>query len=80
MRLLVRFARLGYEIENQRDAKGRDAGFEIHGVPQELLAKFSQRSRQRDEAIAAFVEQHGRKPTRQRGRRAGSRISGRQAH
>ena len=54
---------LGYEIENQRDAKGRDAGFEIRGVPQELLAKFSQRSRQRDEAIAAFVEQHGRRPT-----------------
>ena len=54
---------LGYEIENQRDAKGRDSGFEIHGVPQELLARFSQRSRQRDEAIAAFVEQHGRKPS-----------------
>ena len=54
---------LGYEIENQRDTKGRDAGFEIRGVPQELLAKFSQRSRQRDEAIAAFVEQHLREPT-----------------
>jgi len=54
---------LGYEIENQRDAKGRDSGFEIRGVPQELLVKFSQRSRQRDEAIAAFVGQHGRKPT-----------------
>jgi len=54
---------LGYEIESQRDAKGRDSGFEIYGVPQELLARFSQRSRQRDEAIAAFVEQHGRKPT-----------------
>jgi conjugative relaxase-like TrwC/TraI family protein len=54
---------LGYEIENQRDAKGRDSGFEIHGVPQELLARFSQRSHQRDEAIAAFVEQRGRKPS-----------------
>ena len=54
---------LGYEIENRRDAKGRDSGFEIHGVPQELLARFSQRSSQRDEAIAAFVEQHGRKPS-----------------
>jgi conjugative relaxase-like TrwC/TraI family protein len=54
---------LGYEIENHRDAKGRDSGFEIHGVPQELLARFSQRSRQRDEAIAAFVEQNGRKPS-----------------
>jgi conjugative relaxase-like TrwC/TraI family protein len=54
---------LGYELENQRDAKGRDAGFEIRGVPHELLRKFSERSRQRDEAIAAFAEQHGRKPT-----------------
>jgi conjugative relaxase-like TrwC/TraI family protein len=54
---------LGYEIDSQRDTKGRDTGFEIRGVPKELLAKFSQRSRQRDEAIAAFVEHHGRKPT-----------------
>jgi conjugative relaxase-like TrwC/TraI family protein len=53
----------GYEIETQRDARGRDAGFEIRGVPAELLSKFSQRSRQRDSAIAAFVEQHGRRPT-----------------
>jgi|CZKS01.1.fsa_nt_gi conjugative relaxase-like TrwC/TraI family protein len=61
---LAREARaMGYEIESQRDAKGRDAGFEIRGVPQELLAKFSQRSRQRDAAIAVFVEQRGRKPT-----------------
>jgi conjugative relaxase-like TrwC/TraI family protein len=54
---------LGYEIESQRDTKGRDAGFEIRGVPRELLAKFSLRSRQRDLAIEAFVEQHGRRPT-----------------
>ena len=43
---------LGYEIENRRNAKGRDCGFEIRGVPDEVLARFSQRSRQRDEAIA----------------------------
>jgi conjugative relaxase-like TrwC/TraI family protein len=54
---------LGYEIESQRDAKGRDTGFEIRGVPKELLAKFSQRSIQRDQAIDAFVAQHGRSPT-----------------
>ena len=53
---------LGYEIENRRDAKGRNSGFEIRGIPQELLARFSQRSRQRDEAIAAYVAQHGRRP------------------
>src|SRR3984957_17855683 len=54
---------LGYEIENQRDARGRDAGFEIRGVPAELLAKFSQRSHQRDRAIEAFIEERGRRPT-----------------
>ncbi len=59
----MRFRRWGYEIESQRDAKGRDAGFEIRGVPKELLAKFSQRSIQRDQAIDAFVAQHGRSPT-----------------
>src|ERR1700721_1361377 len=54
---------LGYEIESQRDSKGHDAGFEIRGVPKELLAKFSQRSVQRDQAIEEFVATHGRSPT-----------------
>src|SRR5580658_5437120 len=54
---------LGYEIENQRDARGRDAGFEIRGVAAELLAKFSQCSRQRDRDAEAFIAEHGRRPT-----------------
>ena len=54
---------LGYDLENRRDAKGRDAGFEIRGVSQELLARYSQRSRQRDEAIEEFTETKGRSPT-----------------
>ena len=54
---------LGYEIENRRDAKGRDCGFEIRGVSDELLTKYSQRSRQRDEAIERFAEKNGRPPT-----------------
>jgi conjugative relaxase-like TrwC/TraI family protein len=54
---------LAYEIENQRDARGRDAGFEIRGVAADLLAKFSQRSRQRDRAIDAFIAERGRRPT-----------------
>ena len=54
---------LGYEIDNRRDVRGRDCGFEIRGVPNELLDTFSQRSRQRDEAITQFVEKNGRKPT-----------------
>jgi conjugative relaxase-like TrwC/TraI family protein len=53
---------LGYEIENQRDARGRDTGFEIRGVAAELLAKFSQRSHQRDRAIEAFIAERGRRP------------------
>ncbi len=54
---------LGYEIEDRRDAKGQDAGFEIRGVSQSLLATYSQRSRQRDEAIEEFTEKQGRHPT-----------------
>jgi conjugative relaxase-like TrwC/TraI family protein len=49
---------LGYEIENRRDG-----GFEIQGVSAALLRKYSQRSRQRDEAIQQFVERNGRQPT-----------------
>jgi conjugative relaxase-like TrwC/TraI family protein len=54
---------LGYEIENGRDVKGRDCGFEIRGISDELLTKFSRRSRQRDEAITDFVATHSRRPT-----------------
>src|SRR5207248_5936515 len=54
---------LGYEIENRRDKKGRDLGFEIRGISDELLTKFSQRSQQRDQAIQKFIGQKGRQPT-----------------
>ncbi|MEZ5402638.1 MAG: MobF family relaxase [Bryobacteraceae bacterium] len=54
---------LGYEVEGRRDRRGRDAGFEIRGVPEELLVEFSQRSRQRDDAIRDFVAEKGRQPT-----------------
>jgi hypothetical protein len=54
---------LGYEIEPRRDSKGRDYGFEICGVFDELLAKYSVRSAQRDAAIERFTVNHGRKPT-----------------
>ncbi len=48
---------LGYEIENRKN------GFEIKGVSQDLVEQFSQRSKDRDEAIAAFIEMHGRTPS-----------------
>jgi conjugative relaxase-like TrwC/TraI family protein len=54
---------LGYEIEDRRDGKGNDNGFEIRGVSNDLLRKFSQRSRQRDEAITGFKAEKGRQPT-----------------
>ena len=61
--LAAQVLRLGYEIDSRRDHRGRDNGFEIRGVSEELLTRFSQRSRQRDEAIRAFVEKTGRQPT-----------------
>ncbi len=45
---------LGYEIEPRRDSRGRDLGFEIRGVSDELLERYSQRSAQRDAAIEEF--------------------------
>jgi conjugative relaxase-like TrwC/TraI family protein len=48
---------LGYEIENRKN------GFEIRGVAQTLIEQFSQRSKDRDREIAAFIEAHGRAPT-----------------
>jgi conjugative relaxase-like TrwC/TraI family protein len=54
---------LGYEIEQRRDSKGRDHGFEICGVSNQLLEKYSVRSAQRDAAIERFTAEHGRKPT-----------------
>src|ERR1700730_5553777 len=54
---------LGYDIDDQHDARGRDLGFEIRGVSQDLLRTYSQRSQQRDQAIEAFTERMGRRPT-----------------
>jgi conjugative relaxase-like TrwC/TraI family protein len=54
---------LGYDVEVRRDAKGRDLGFEIRGVSEELILKYSQRSQQRDRAIAEFIAVHGRPPS-----------------
>ncbi len=48
---------LGYEIENRKH------GFEIKGVPQKLIDEFSQGSKAREAAVAAFIEHHHREPT-----------------
>jgi conjugative relaxase-like TrwC/TraI family protein len=54
---------LGYEIETRRDSRGRDLGFEIRGVSNDLQERYSQRSVQRDQAIDKFIKQNGRRPT-----------------
>src|SRR5216684_6427026 len=54
---------LGYEIEDRRSSRGKNLGFEIKSVSDELLEKYSQRSEQRDRAIAEFVESKGRQPS-----------------
>ncbi len=51
---------LGYEIEQRRDSKGRDHGFEIRGVSDQLLEKYSVRNAQRDAAIERFTAERGR--------------------
>jgi conjugative relaxase-like TrwC/TraI family protein len=55
--------RLGYEIFDRRDGRGRNQGFEIRGISERLLEDFSQRSAQRNQAIAEFVQQTGRQPS-----------------
>lgn len=54
---------LGYEIGDRRDARGKDLGFEIKGISGELLERYSQRSEQRDKAIAEFIEVNNRPPS-----------------
>jgi conjugative relaxase-like TrwC/TraI family protein len=54
---------LGYDMDDLPDARGRDEGFEIRGVSQDLRRTYSQRSQQRDQAVEAFTEQTGRRPT-----------------
>jgi hypothetical protein len=53
---------LGYQTVDRFD-KGRERGFEIEGIAPTTIDKFSQRSEQRDQAIAGFVTENGRVPT-----------------
>ena len=49
--------------KNRHDVRGRDKGFEIAGLSQDLLDTYSQRSAQRDAAIQEFTQSRGRTPT-----------------
>jgi conjugative relaxase-like TrwC/TraI family protein len=54
---------LGYEIHNSPNSNSRDLVVEIRGVSSDLISKYSQRSQQRDRAIAEFIAVNGRNPT-----------------
>ena len=53
---------LGYRIQD-RFEHGKDLGFTIVGIEESTLEKYSQRSEQRDRAIAEFLDQNGRLPS-----------------
>jgi conjugative relaxase-like TrwC/TraI family protein len=53
---------LGYQIEDRLE-HGKDNGFGIVGIKEATREKFSQRSAQRDAAIAQFIDQNGRRPS-----------------
>jgi conjugative relaxase-like TrwC/TraI family protein len=53
---------LGYQIEDRLE-HGKDNGFGIVGIKEETREKFSQRSAQRDAAIAKFLDENGRLPS-----------------
>lgn len=54
---------LGYEIVNRAPKRGRDMGFEIVGVSQDIIDRFSQGSKVRDESVQKFTKEVGRLPT-----------------
>jgi conjugative relaxase-like TrwC/TraI family protein len=54
--------KLGYTVQD-RSMNGKDLGIGIAGIEEATLEKFSRRSAQRDQAIAEFASQHGRRPT-----------------
>jgi len=51
---------LGYSVEGKQD---RQFGWELSGVSPEVIAKYSQRSEERDEILAEFEEYHERPAT-----------------
>lgn len=55
---------LGYEIEPAFDVSGKSLGFEIAGIGRDLREKFSQRSKDRDQAKAEFEAKKGRPATK----------------
>lgn len=59
-RMAYQVERIGYTVI---DKPGREFGWEVEGISQALQERFSQRSEQRDLAIASFRESYGREPS-----------------
>ena len=55
--------RLGYEIRDALDSESRITGFEIEGVSEEILKRFSKRREQIEKEIDRFKKEKGREPT-----------------
>ena len=55
--------KLGYEMENHYDDKGRIVWKDIKGIPEEVMDLYSKRRKEIEKLEAEFIEEHGRKPT-----------------
>jgi len=61
--LVHRCRELGYALTKARDEKGAITGFELAGVPLNVMERFSKRRADIEAGIAAFERKHGRSPT-----------------
>jgi conjugative relaxase-like TrwC/TraI family protein len=55
--------RLGYELDEVRDERGRVTGFEIRGVQPEVRERFSKRRAEVEQGVAEFTAKYGRSPS-----------------
>lgn len=54
---------LGYELRDSNDERGRKIGFELEGVSEEIIKRYSKRRAQVEQAIEQFEAKHGREPS-----------------
>jgi|GEM_PF-525926 conjugative relaxase-like TrwC/TraI family protein len=54
---------LGYETVDRRDERGNIVWYDIKGVSEEIMERFSKRRAQIEALEKKFIEEHGRKPT-----------------
>jgi conjugative relaxase-like TrwC/TraI family protein len=61
--LALNVRKLGYDIEEKINSKGIIEGFEIKGIPKEILKLYSKRRSVIEKECEKFIEIYGRKPT-----------------